>query len=97
MTTAAILRQSIRTKYHGPSNYRGSRVSATSTSGHRLMLEWDDALNTDENHTAAAAALARKLGWPGDWHGGATDEGYCFVNADRVPAFTIGAPASVHA
>jgi hypothetical protein len=76
------MRQSIVTKYHGPGNVRGSRVSATSTSGHRIILEWDDALNTDENHKAAALALATKLQWRGTWQGGALKTGYCFVNLD---------------
>ena len=87
----AIYRQSIVTRYFGPTNHKGSRVAAISASGHRLTLHWDDALNSDENHTAAAVALARKLGWSGDWHGGAmgTGDGYCFVNADEVPAFHV--------
>lgn len=87
----AIYRQSIITRYHGPTNHRGSRVSAVSASGHRVNLHWDDALNTDGNHAAAALTLARKLGWSGDWHGGAlgTGDGYCFVNADKVPAFRV--------
>jgi hypothetical protein len=79
---AHTMRQSISTKYHGPTNTRGSKVIATSASGHRLSLEWDDALNNDENHTAAAMALANKLQWTGAWHGGATKTGYCFVNQD---------------
>jgi hypothetical protein len=45
-------------------------------------MHWDDALNVDENHSAAAYALADKLQWTGAWHGGATKDGYCFVNQD---------------
>lgn len=91
MARAANYRQSIVTRYHGPTNSRGSRVSAVSASGHRVTLHWDSALNTDENHTAAALQMAQKLGWSGDWHGGAlgTGDGYCFVNADEVPAFHV--------
>jgi hypothetical protein len=76
------MRQSIQTKYIGPTNTRGSRVSATSASGHRIVIGWDYALDTDENHKAAAAALARKLGWDGGWHAGATPSGCVFVLAD---------------
>jgi hypothetical protein len=76
------MRQSIQTRYIGPTNTRGSRVSATSASGHRIILEWDDALNTDDNHKAAAAALAHKLDWTGRWHAGATSNGCVFVLAD---------------
>ena len=76
------MRQSIQTKYIGPTNTRGSRVSATSASGHRLTLEWDDAMNTDDNHKAAAQALARKLDWHGVWACGATPHGCVFVMQD---------------
>lgn len=76
------MRQSITTKYHGPTNTRGSRVSATSASGHRLFLQWDDACNSGENHIAAARELARKLDWAGAWQGGSTKDGYCFVTQD---------------
>jgi hypothetical protein len=82
------MRQTISTKYHGPTNIRGSRVSAVSVSGHRLTIAWDDALNIDQNHTLVARLLAMRLQWSGDWHGGATREGYVFVNADG-DSFTI--------
>ena len=34
--------QAIQTTYHGPTNMRGSRVSARAEAG-RVTLEWDDA------------------------------------------------------
>jgi len=77
-----MARQAISTKYFGPTNTRGSKVQAKSASGHRLMLEWDDALNSDENHKAAALALAEKLEWFGTWACGGTADGYVFVNLD---------------
>ncbi len=55
--------QAITTKYHGAGNKLGSRVSATSASGIRKYLEWDDRLSSDENHEAAALALCVKLNW----------------------------------
>jgi hypothetical protein len=64
------MRQTIATRYSGPTNHRGSKCLAASNSGHRLIVEWDDALNSDQNHIAAAQALAQKLGWSGTWHGG---------------------------
>lgn len=76
------IRQSIVTKYHGPANVKGSRVSATSTSGHRIMIEWDDATDSDTNHKIAAARLAEKLGWSGRWEAGALPSGCVFVNVD---------------
>lgn len=54
--------QAIRTRYHGPSNTRGSRISAQCEAG-RIYVGYDHALNLDENHVAAATALRVKLGW----------------------------------
>ncbi len=85
--------QAITTKYIGPTNFRGSRCKATAAAG-SVTLEWDDALNSPDNHVAAAKALAAKLDWHGRWHGGAPafdGRGYCFVieARDGQPEFTI--------
>lgn len=79
--------QAIVTKYHGPTNYEGSRISARADAG-RIVIAWDYALIPDENHAAAARALADRLGWidakgyPA-LAGGALpgNAGYCFVMA----------------
>ena len=78
----------IQTRYHGPTNHRGSRVSAR-TEAHRIMVEWDDALDSEGNHDAAASALIRQLGWATqeaasrDWYRGASVDGrgYTYVRA----------------
>jgi hypothetical protein len=54
--------QAILTKYHGPTNFKGSRISAQADSC-RIYLPYDHALNIEENHRAAAHAYADKLGW----------------------------------
>lgn len=54
--------QAIVTKYHGPTNYKGSRISARADAG-RVIVSYDHALNIDENHKAAAQALAERYGW----------------------------------
>ena len=54
--------QAIITKYHGPTNTKGSRVSARCDAG-RVTIPWDDALSSDENHAAAARDLMRHLRW----------------------------------
>lgn len=74
--------QAIQTKYHGPSNTRGSYVTAKCSAG-SLRFGWDDALNSDDNHRAAARALIVKLHWHrthdgGDrpvWYTGGLDDG----------------------
>jgi len=82
------MRQSITTKYLGPTNTRGSRCKATTSSGVSLIVDWDDALNSDENHLAAAKALAVKLRWRGQWVAGCTSTGCVFVNFDG-DGFTV--------
>lgn len=79
------MRQSISTKYLGATNFRGSRVKATTSSGHTLTKEWDDGHNADWNHRNVAQRLADKLGWAGEWYGGGTERGCVFVNRDDMP------------
>lgn len=75
------MRQAIITKFMGPTNSRGARVKATADAG-SITVGWDYALNIEGNHTAAAKALAMKLGWAGHWHGGGLPgSGYAFVLA----------------
>jgi hypothetical protein len=79
----ATLFQAIVTRYIGPTNYRGSRVKATCEGG-SIILEWNDALNSKQNHDAAAKALANKLDWGGEWHSGCLPDnrGNCYVQGD---------------
>lgn len=51
----------IRTKFLGPTNYRGSRIKAVSPSGAAITIDWDHALNASKNHEAAFIALLAKL------------------------------------
>jgi len=55
----------ITTKYLGPTNYRTSRVKATSTGGAAVTVAWDHSLGPAENHDAAAAAVLCELRGPG--------------------------------
>ena len=66
--------QAIVTKYIGPSNVKGSRVKAACQAG-SIFLNWDDALDSDHNHCAAAKALATKREWFGHWVGGGLPDG----------------------
>lgn len=71
----------ILTKYLGPTNYRGARIKAYTESGITETVYWDHAKTIEENHTAAAEALAEKMTWAGEWVGGGTVLGYAFVNS----------------
>jgi len=54
--------QAIRTKYHGPTDTKGPRISAQCEAG-RIYVSYDHALNIGDNHKAACDALVKKLGW----------------------------------
>lgn len=66
--------QAIETKYLAPTNHRGSRVLVKAQAG-RMMVEWDDALDSDGNHNRAARLFAKKWGWKGKWMGGGKADG----------------------
>ncbi len=74
--------KSIETKYHGPTNFKGARFTATD-GDNRVTVGYDHALNADENHKAAAMALKTKLAWKGSMQGGHTKTGMVFVFADK--------------
>ena len=72
-------RQSIETRYFGPTNYSGARVDARTPSGHRLIHHWDYSLGIEANHYAAAKALQAKLEWEPIKAGGSTKAGFVWL------------------
>ena len=54
----------IRTRYYGPTNFRGTRIVANDGDGHRLTLHRNYEVDPHEDHHAAAVALATRLEWP---------------------------------
>jgi len=67
--------QAIVTKYHGPGNTRGARISAAAQAG-RIYVGYDHALNLEENHLAAAKKFVAKMRWPENlWTGGQLPNG----------------------
>ena len=78
--------QAITTKYLGPTNTRGSRFKASCEAA-SITMNLDDRFDIPENHKFAAILLTQKLGWDdesryGEWHGGATKDGYVFVRVN---------------
>jgi len=59
--------QAIRTRYCGPTNTKGSRIQAKCEAA-TIYVEYDHALDTEDNHRSAALALATNLGWDSDAH-----------------------------
>ena len=79
--------QAIVTKYHGPTNYKGSRISARADAG-RIVRPYDHALTLEENHAQAALDLMEEKGWmrPGRrllGGGLPSNAGCCFVMSER--------------
>jgi hypothetical protein len=74
--------KAIVTKYHGPTNTRGARVSASDSDGNKVTLSYDHSLNSGEMHVAAARALAAKMDWHGVLIEGSLASGYVFVWAN---------------
>jgi len=73
--------QAIETHYVGPTNYRASRVIATTASGLRRVHQWDYSLNVEANHHAAAEALRAQLDWPALKAGGSTRRGFAWCTS----------------
>lgn len=59
------MRHAILTKYLGPTDHRGARITAK-THGGAITVPWDHSLNSEDNHTAAAKAYCAKTGWLDD-------------------------------
>lgn len=55
--------QTVETRYHGPTNTRGARISATSSDGVRVFVPYDHSLEARDCHAEAVHALRKKMGW----------------------------------
>ena len=85
----------IETAFHGPTNYRGSRISATckrdSDRTFRTFFNYEYSVSSDQNHQLAAeqlmAAMDKELAFTdsepfrivGRGFGGRSDRGYYFL------------------
>lgn len=89
----------IQTKFIGASNFRSARIKAAVTEPRSssfgkqraLTVNWDDRLNPEQNHIAAARALIVKLDWQTDreWYFGSTERGYVLVCANEYARVTF--------
>lgn len=74
--------QAIKTKYHGPTNSKGSRIIASCEAG-KLVMPYIYALSNFENHKSAAAKLAARLKWEearvGGYYGTTDNSAYYWV------------------
>lgn len=76
--------RAIITKYHGPTNYRGSRISASAGDAGKVFISYPYDKSNEYCHYEAVKALCDKLGWdyPTVW--GGTETGYIFCWASSV-------------
>jgi hypothetical protein len=73
------MKQTIITKFLGPTNSNGARVKA-SCEAKVMIFAWDHSLSSQDNHSAAAMKLAKDaLVWEGSFIVGALNTGYVFV------------------
>jgi len=87
-----IALQAIETRYHGPTNYKGSRISARTPGGARLFTSYPHEFSGIDCHAAAAEKLARQLNWikPQDvfadhFAPGALRDSYVFIHVGDRP------------
>lgn len=74
--------QAITTKYHGPTDRRGSRITATAAGGKRATVPYRHDLSGADVHFEAVKALCKRLDWTGDFTVGGLKDGYVFVFCD---------------
>lgn len=81
--------KAITTKFHGPTNTKPSRYSASDQDGNKVTLSTDFTFNSDGNHDRAAVALCHKMGWlTHNLVRGSLAQGYVYVfdlAYERVP------------
>lgn len=71
--------KAIVTKYHGPTNTRGSRITASDEDSNKITISYPYELSGEAVHRAAAQALCDKMGWRGMLVGGSLKHGYVFT------------------
>ena len=71
--------KAIITKYHGPTDRKGARISADDGDGNRVTISYPYELSGEAVYKAAAQALMEKMGWTDNLVGGALKSGWAFV------------------
>ena len=76
----------IVTKFHGATNTRGARISATAEGrGNKVFINYPHELNSDEAHYAAALKLCKLRGWSTELINGGLPNGdnvWVFANSE---------------
>ena len=72
----------VRSKYHGPTNHKGSRISVEFEDGQtkdRRYYDWNFEMNPRENHLTAISRYLEKRNMRGRWAYGHTLTGFIAV------------------
>ena len=67
--------KAIITRYHGCTNTKPSKISASDGGKNRVFVSYDHELDADKNHAIAAQALCLKMRWRGELVGGGLPNG----------------------
>ena len=67
--------KAIITRYHGCTNTKPSKISASDSDKNRVFVSYDHELDADKNHAIAARTLCLKMRWPGELVGGSLPSG----------------------
>lgn len=62
--------KAIRTRYSGPTDTRGSRITATDGDGNRVTISYSTAEDQGDPHEYVAYKLMEKMGWECELVGG---------------------------
>jgi hypothetical protein len=81
--------KAITTTFHGPTDFKGSRIIAKDSNENRVILSYDHKQNSWGNHANAAITLCKKLRWGGTLYGGHVKKSMVWVFQDKFSMITI--------
>lgn len=81
--------KAIVTKYHGPTNVKGARMSASDMDGKRVIRSYRHDMNSEDNHKYIAQELCIKMKWSGTLYMGAIKGGYAHVFRTEHDGYSI--------
>ena len=81
--------KAIITRYHGPTDHRGARISATTEGAGRVYEDYDHALDGEKLHFEAVKKLCKQLDWHGIFVAGGTpdERGYAWVFVEHASGY----------
>lgn len=75
------IRQAIKTKYHGPTNFSGARIKATCDAFSKFF-PWEYEFSVEMNHRRGAQLLMSEMGWDLPLNGGSFKDEYYWVQVE---------------